>query len=62
MRDLADLKPAEGRFGYHNPERGDDRLRCLGEALKRILAAPPPRPNDPRSPEGRLERTKPIAT
>lgn len=39
MKDRAELTPAERRFGYHNPERGDYRLRFVAAGLQPILAS-----------------------
>lgn len=39
MKDAAELTPGERRFGYHNPVRGDYRLRFLSELLRPYLAA-----------------------
>lgn len=39
MKDRAELTPAERRIGYHNPERGDYRLRFVTAGLQPILAA-----------------------
>jgi hypothetical protein len=38
MRDAADLTPEERAFGYHNPARGDYRLRRLSDLLRPVLA------------------------
>jgi hypothetical protein len=37
MRDAADLSPAERSIGYHNPERGDYRLRALSSLLRPLV-------------------------
>lgn len=39
MRDHADLTPGERAFPYHNPARGDYRIRFLGESLEPLLQA-----------------------
>jgi hypothetical protein len=39
MKDAALLSTAERRLGYHNPARGDHRLRFLTEQLRPVLAA-----------------------
>jgi hypothetical protein len=37
MKDAAELTPDERALGYRNPERGDYRLRALGELQRAIL-------------------------
>ncbi len=37
MRDAADLSPEEGAIGYHNPQRGDYRLRALSSLLRPLV-------------------------
>jgi hypothetical protein len=37
MKDAADLTAAERTIGYHNPERGDYRLRALSSLLRPLL-------------------------
>jgi hypothetical protein len=40
MRDAAELTPEERAMGYHNPERGDYRLRALGSLVRPLVDGP----------------------
>jgi hypothetical protein len=48
MRDSADLLPEERPFGYHNPARGDYRLRTLGTLVGALLRSIRARPEPSR--------------
>ncbi len=42
MKDATELTPDERALGYRNPDRGDYRLRALGELQRQILEPAPP--------------------